>query len=70
MFGLLHSGKIVFDQLVQCIEQHHYKRVNCTSRLWTNAKTGTGFTLVVDDFGVKYANNQQVEYKTMQNEEC
>eukprot|EP01036_Dinobryon_divergens_P061430 gene61430-biopygen1236 len=53
MYGLPHAGRIAQDVLIQRLASHGYHQTgtNCLFRHVTNS---IAFTLVVDDFGVKF----------------
>jgi hypothetical protein len=54
MYGLPQAGKIAQDQLIANLAPYGYKPVKRTPGLWRHITKPTKFTLVVDDFGVKY----------------
>jgi hypothetical protein len=62
MYGLPQAGKIANDQLVQFLQPHGYEPAPLTHALWTHKKRNIFFSLVVDDFGVKYVDRSQVEH--------
>eukprot|EP01036_Dinobryon_divergens_P061892 gene61892-biopygen31968 len=53
MYGLPHAGKIAQDVLIARLASHDYHQTG-TICLFRNATNGVAFTLVVDDFGVKF----------------
>jgi len=54
MYGLPQAGRLAHDELVQHLAPYGYAPVKFTPGLWTNTILGITFTLVVDDFGIKY----------------
>ena len=62
MYGLKQAGLIAWEQLVRNLAPHGYHPVTYTTGLWTHAPTGTLFTLVVDDFGIKYTNREHAQH--------
>ena len=61
MYGLPHAGKIAQDILLQRLALHDYIQTDnpCLFRHCTN---GVAFTLVVDDFGVKFAHQAAADH--------
>jgi len=53
MYGLPHAGKIAQDNLIARLATHGYLQTGTTC-LFRHVNNGVAFTLVVDDFGVKY----------------
>jgi len=56
MYGLPQAGKIANDRLISFLAPHGYSPVPITPGLWKHAQRDIVFSLVVDDFGVKYTN--------------
>ena len=54
IYGLPQSGKLANEYLKNKIAPHGYYEVNHTPGLWKHFWRPIQFTLVVDDFGVKY----------------
>ena len=54
MYGLPQAGRIKDDALVQNLEPYGYHPSNNTLGLWTYDSRPINFTLVVNDFEVKY----------------
>ena len=52
--GLPQSGQISHDALVKNLEHYGYRPLRKTLALWTHGRRTINFTLIVDDFGVKY----------------
>jgi hypothetical protein len=61
MYGLPQAGKIANDQLVKFLAPHGYEPVALTHGLWKHNKRPIVFTLVVDDFGVKYTKREDAD---------
>ena len=53
MYGLPHAGKIAQDVLIERLASHGYLQTG-TACLFRHATNGVAFTLIVDDFGVKF----------------
>jgi hypothetical protein len=60
MYGLPQAGRIANDQLTAFLAPKGYTPVPITPGLWCHDKSDLVFTLVVDDFGIKYTNPQDV----------
>ena len=54
MYGLKEAGIISYKRLVTKMAPHRYHPVRFTPVLWRHDTLPTTFTLVVDDFGIKY----------------
>jgi len=54
MYGHPEAGRLAHDQLVQHLKPYGYSPSKFTPGLWTHKDNGITFTLVVDDFGIKY----------------
>ena len=53
-YGLPQSGRTEYDALVKYLEPYGYRPSSKTPILWTHDSTPINFTLLVDNFGVKY----------------
>jgi CheY-like chemotaxis protein len=62
MYGLPQAGRLANDRLGKLLGQHGYRPVPLTPGLWRHDTNSITFTLVVDDFGVKYTNRADVEH--------
>ena len=60
MYGLKQSGKIANEQLQQFLAPHGYRPTR-TPGLWKHDNKPISFTLIVDDFGVKYMNRKDAQ---------
>ena len=58
MYGLPQSGIIAQEQLERRLEKHGYKQSKIIPGFWTHTSRPIQFTLVVDDFGVKYTRKE------------
>ena len=54
MYVLPQAGIIAQELLEQCLLKHGYKQSEHTPGLWTHKRRPIYFSLIVDDFGVKY----------------
>ena len=61
MYGLPHAGRIANDALIAFLAPHGYHPCPLTPGLWMHDHSDTTFTLVVDDFGVRYTKRGVVE---------
>ena len=61
-YGLKQSGKIAHDDLVQQLSKHGYHKSKYTEGLFTHEIRPIAFTLVVDDFAIKYTDKADVEH--------
>lgn len=61
LYGLPHAGKIAQDELITHLAKHGYHQTNTTC-LFRHATNGNTFTLIVDDFGIKYSNPESANH--------
>ena len=54
MPGLKQAGKIAHNRLKTHLEKYRYRPCRHTPALWTHATRSISFTLVVNNFGVKF----------------
>ena len=54
MYGLPSVGNLAYIELINHLQPHGYTRAGFTPGLFKYATRNTMFSLVVDDFGVKY----------------
>ena len=54
MYGLPQAGKLANEQLQAVLAPHGYVPCPITPGLWKDTHSDLMFTLVVDDFGVRY----------------
>ena len=62
MYGLPQSGILAQELLEQRLNKHGYHQSTFTPGLWTHKWRPICFSLVVDDFGVKYVGKQHAEH--------
>lgn len=62
MYGLPHAGRIANDRLVKMLESHGYIQAEHTHGLFTHKTRPVTFSLVVDDFGVKYIGRENAQH--------
>jgi hypothetical protein len=58
MYGLPHMGILVQNLLEKCLNKHEYFQNKAVPGLWTHHSRPISFTLVVDDFGIKYVGKE------------
>jgi Reverse transcriptase (RNA-dependent DNA polymerase) len=62
MYGLKQAGCLANDQLTVFLAQDGYHPVPLTPGLWKHDTRNISFTLVVDDFGIKYTNKADFDH--------
>ena len=62
MYGLPQAGKLAHDDLVQHLARGGYYPTKFTPGLFTNKQKTIQFALVVDDFGIKYNNQTDLNH--------
>jgi hypothetical protein len=62
MYGLPQSGLIANELLEERLNKHGYRQSKLVPGLWKHDKRPIQFTLVVDNFGVKYTRQEDVEH--------
>jgi hypothetical protein len=62
MYGLKQAGRIANDQLTEFLAADGYAPVPITPGLWRHETRDISFTLVVDDFGIKYTNQDDLDH--------
>ena len=62
MYGLPQAGKLAHDQLKAHLTKFGYYPCSLTAGLWKHTSRPISFTLVVDDFGVKYVGRQHLDH--------
>jgi hypothetical protein len=60
LYGLPHAGNISQDSLITHLATHGYHQTSTTC-LFRHESNGVTFTLVVDNFGVKFTNKQSAQ---------
>ena len=61
-YGLKQSGKIAHDDLVDHLKKYGYVKAQRTDGLFIHKERDITFTLVVDDFGIKYTDKADVDH--------
>ena len=62
IYGLPQAGKLANDYLRKKLAPHGYFEVKHTPGLWKHITRNIQFTLVVDDFGVKYTKKADADH--------
>jgi hypothetical protein len=62
MYGLPQAGRIANDALVPYLERNGYMQSKHTHGLFTHTTRPTAFSLIVDDFGVKYVGKENAQH--------
>ena len=62
MYGLPQAGKLAYNRPVRKLEPHGYTPCRHTPGLWRHKWRPKLFSLVVDDFGVKYVGWAHAEH--------
>ena len=62
MYGLPHAGIIAQKLLKERLEAHGYTQSNMTPGFWRHETRPISFTLIVDDFGVKYFGKEYADH--------
>jgi len=64
-YGLKEAGKIANDDVISLLATHGYHQSKHTSGLFTHTTRDISFTLVVDDFGIKYQDKADLDHLMM-----
>ena len=62
MYGLPQAGRIANGLLRKCLAAHGYYECKHTPGLWKHQWRPVTFTLVVDNFGVKYVGEEHAHH--------
>jgi hypothetical protein len=62
MYGLPHAGKLAQDRLIPHLAKHGYHQCEQTRCLFKHETRPISFTLVVDDFGIKYKGKEHADH--------
>ena len=62
MYGLPQAGILANELLRKRLAPHGYYGLPHTPGLWKHVTLAVKFTLVVDDFGIKYQGEESVKY--------
>jgi hypothetical protein len=61
MYGLPQAGRLAYEKLRLFLEPHGYVPCTVTPGLWKHLDSDLMFSLVVDDFGVRYTDRADVD---------
>ena len=61
MYGLPQAGTLENDKLIKELAVKGFDQTNHTPGLWKHRTIPVTFSLVVDDFGIKYTHKEDVE---------
>ena len=61
MYGLPQAGLLAQEFLEQILQKHRYTQSKVTPGFWTHVWSPISFTLVVNDFGVKYVGKENAD---------
>ena len=62
MYGLPQAGRLANDQLIAFLATHGYRPAPLTPGLWRHDTKDIVFSLVVDDFGVRYTSRADADH--------
>ncbi len=62
MYGLPQAGLLANKLLKKCLNKHGYRQRKLVPGLWKHDTRSIQFTLVVDDFGIKYAGKEHAQH--------
>jgi hypothetical protein len=62
MYGLPQVGLLANELLEKCLNKHGYQQSKLVPGLWKHDTRRIQFTLVVDDFGVKYIDKERAQH--------
>ena len=62
MYGLPQAGKIANDKLKLNLDKFGYKPAPITPVLWQHQTRPLQFSLVVDEFGIKYERQEDITH--------
>jgi len=62
MYGLPQAGLLANELLEKCLNKHGYRQSKLVPGLWKHDTRPIQFTLVVDDFGVKYIGEEHAQH--------
>ena len=62
MYGLPQAGLLANELLEQRLNKHGYFQSKLVPGLWKHTTRPISFTLIVDDFGVKYVGKEHTEH--------
>ena len=62
MYGIPHAGIIAQKLLEERLEKHGYRQSDKTPGFWKHDTRSICFSLIVDDFGVKYVGEEHANH--------
>ena len=62
IYGLPHAGILAQQLLEERLEQHGYRQSKITPGFWKHETRPIAFSLVVDDFGVRYVGEEHAQH--------
>ena len=62
MYGLKQAGALAHNNLIGRLRKHGYRPCKFTKGLWNHVSNSIQFVLVVDDFGIKYQNEADLQH--------
>jgi len=62
MYSLPQAGRLVYNNLVLNLDQNGYRPCKQTHGLWRHESPPITFSLVVDDFGIKYVGEEHAKH--------
>ena len=62
MYGLKEAAILVYNQLSQFLNANGYSHVKGTAGMWTHVTQPTAFCLCVDDIGLKYYSQDDLNH--------
>jgi hypothetical protein len=62
MYGLPQAGLLANKLLKQYLNKHGYIQSKLVPGLWKHTTRPIAFTLVVDDFGIKFVGKEHIEH--------
>jgi len=62
MYGLPQAGILAQELLEQNLNKHGFSQSKAVPGLWTHTTRPISFTLVDDDFGIKYVGKEHAEF--------
>ena len=62
LYGLVQAGKLAYDQLLQRLQSAHFYPAPHAPGLFLHRTRPISFTLCVDDFGIKYIHQEDLDF--------
>ncbi len=62
MYGIPQAGLLAIKLLEKCLNKHGYRQSKLVPSLWKHDTRPIQFTLVVDDFGIKYIGKEHAQH--------